>query len=233
MLTETQRKAFVSSLKEYRKRYLLKKYSELDESDTRLMINYFLTDVLGYKELEEIKTEYAIKGRYADYVIQLDKNQHIIVEVKAIQIDLSEKHIRQALDYAANEGINWVLLTNGRQYNLYRVIFSKPMKNKLIFSFDLNDINELKISFESFEYLTRKCVAKGDLERFWKRFQAGEPKNLCKYFYKPEVVKFLKRSLKKEANLNFSEEDIFDAIHFIITNKIDYKQPRFYRKTSK
>ena len=105
MLTEAQRKIFLNELKNYRKKYLVEKYFKLDESATRLMINSFLTDVLGYAELDEIKTEYTIKSTYADYVIQLDKKQHIVVEVKAIQIDLSENHIRQALGYAANEGI--------------------------------------------------------------------------------------------------------------------------------
>ena len=48
------------------------------------MINSFLTDVLNYAELDDIKTEFSIKGTYADYVIQLDKKRQIVIEVKAI-----------------------------------------------------------------------------------------------------------------------------------------------------
>lgn len=227
MLTTKQRAAFLQNLKAYKRKYIIKKYADLDESATRLMINSFLIEVLGYKELEQIKTEYSINGTYADYVIQLDKKQHIVVEVKAIQINISEKHIRQAIGYAANEGINWVLLTNGRSFSLFRVIFGKPIRYKEIFTYDLNDLSDFKSSMIYFEYLTVKCVKSGELEKFWKRFIATEPVNLSKYLYKPEIVRFLKRSLKRDAKLNFSEERIFDSIHEIIINPIESRKPKF------
>ena len=72
MISDTQKSKLLSKLKSYRKRYLLeKKYTELDESATRIMVNNLLIDILGYKELEEVKTEYVIKGTYADYVVQV------------------------------------------------------------------------------------------------------------------------------------------------------------------
>ncbi len=227
MLTETQRKIFVTQLKNYKKKYLVDKYFELDESATRLMINSFLSNVLGYAELDEVKTEYTIKGTYADYVIQLDKKQHIVIEVKAIQINLSENHIRQALGYAANEGIDWVLLTNGKQWMLFRVLFEKPIKNILVFNFDLSIEESYKKAIVALEYLTKKCVEKGDLEQYWERYIVIEPKNLCKYLYEPETIKLLKRMLKKEVGINFSEEDLFEAIHKIVITKIDKEKPKF------
>ena len=38
---------------------------------------------------------------------------HYLIEVKAIGSDLKENHVKQAVDYAANEGVDWVLLTTG------------------------------------------------------------------------------------------------------------------------
>jgi len=227
MSTQTQKNKFLRDLKEYKKKYLVKQYLELDESATRLMINYFLTDVLGYKELEEIKTEYAIKGTYADYVIQLERKKHLVVEVKAIQIDLSENHLRQAVSYAANEAIDWVLLTNGRQMQLYKVIFGKPISIKKVGDFDLKDEAQLKQAAVLLIMLTKREMLKKSLEHFWKHFQALEPKHLCKFLYSTEVVRFLKRTLKNKAGLNFSEEDIFDSIHQIIVTKISSSKPRF------
>ncbi len=229
MLTEIQRKKLHTRIKDYKKKYLLKKHSELDESGTRIMINAFLTSVLEYEELEEIKTEYAIRGTYADYVIQLGNVQHVIVEVKAIQLSLSDKHIRQAVNYGANEGISWVLLTNGQCFNLYRVIIDKKVSHKEIFSIDLNDTKGLKNSSLYFQYLTKRCVSKGDLEKYWKKFLAVEPQNLCKYLYKKEIVNFLRRSIKKDQGLSFSEDDILDSVHNIITTKIESIKPRSVR----
>ena len=227
MLTELQRKLFVSELKKFKRKYLKEKYFEMHESDTRLMINSFLVDVLGYAELDEIKTEQAIKGTYADYVIQIDKTRHFIIEVKAIQLKLSEKHIRQALHYASDEGIDWVLLTNGREWLLFRVLFEKPIRSQLVFSIDLSDAIDFKKAPKFFEYLTRKCVARGDLESYWKRFVNIEPNNFCKFLYEPDVIRLLKNKLKKKSGINFTEEDLFDAIHKTIITKITIDKPKF------
>ncbi len=226
MYLEKEKSKLYKKLNDYKKRYLREQYAELDESATRLMVNNFLIDVLGYVELEEIRTEYRIKGEYADYVIQLAKKKHFVVEVKAIQIDLTENHLRQALNYAANEGIDWVLLTNGRQIQLHKVIFAKPIDNKRIFNFNLMDLKELKKSVEFLVYLTKKAVIKNELDKFWKRFSALEPTDLSKNFYSIEIVRFLKRILKKNTGLLFGDDDILDSINKIITTKIDSIKPK-------
>lgn len=226
MPTPIQLKQFHDNLKAYRKRYLRKKYYELNESATRLMVNSLLTDVLGYTELEEIKTEYRIKGEYADYVIQLGRKKHFVVEVKAIQLDLSEKHLRQSINYAANEGIDWVLLTNGKQIDLYRVIFGKPINTKKVFGFDLTDQKQFNQSVDLLYYLSKKSVMRNELEHFWKRFQTLEPSALCKNLYAIEVVRFLRRTLKNKTGLLFSELDILDSIHQIVTTKIESVKPK-------
>lgn len=226
MFTKHQVEVFHKKLKEYKKRYHKKCYAELDESATRIMVNNLLTEVLGYTELEEIKTEHRIRGEYADYVIQLARKKHFIVEVKAVQLDLSEKHLRQSVSYAANEGIDWIILTNGWQIELYKVIFAKPIKSQKVFSFDLGDAGEFKEATNLLIYLTKKSVSKNELNQFWHRFEALEPNNLYKNLYAIEVVRFLKKVLKNKTGLLFNEDDILDSIHQIIIRKIDSSKPK-------
>ena len=76
MATNNQLAAIKENLKTYKRKYLRKEFSSVDESATRIMINYFLTEILGYRELEEIKTEYRIRQEYADYVVQLKRKKH-------------------------------------------------------------------------------------------------------------------------------------------------------------
>ena len=226
MPTQHQIDQLNRKLKDFKRKYLRKAYSDLDESATRLMVNSLLTEVLGYTELEDIKTEYRIRGEYADYVIQLARKKHFVVEVKAIQLDLNEKHLRQSINYAANEGIDWVVLTNGKQIELYRVLFKKPIESRKVFSFDLSDTKELKDAAGFLVYLTKKSVLKNELEDFWKRFEALEPNMLCKNLYAIEVVRFLKKVLRKKGGLSFCEDDILSSIHEIITRKIDSNKPK-------
>lgn len=217
---------FSTKLKEYKKRYLHKRYSELDESATRLMVNSLLTEVLGYTELEDIKTEYQIRGEYADYVIQLARKKHFVVEVKAVQLDLNEKHLRQSISYAANEGIDWIILTNGWQIEVYKMIFSKPINTKLLFKLNLNDPIDFKKAPQSLILLSKRSILNNELNNFWHRFDALESHNLAKNLYSVEAIRLLKRMLKNKTNLTFSENDILDSVHQIITTKIDLVKPK-------
>ncbi len=231
--TQAQITQFSNKLKEYKKRYLQKRYGELDESATRIMVNSLLTEVLGYTELEEIKTEYQIRGEYADYVIQLARKKHFVVEVKAVQLDLSEKHLRQSIAYAANEGIDWIILTNGWQVEVYRMIFAKPIATKQVFKFNLNDTTDFKNACQLLILLTKKSVLKNDLNDFWHRFDALEPSNLAKNLYSIEVIRFLKKILKNKTGLTFDEQDILNSVHQIITTKGESVKPKNPIETNK
>ena len=217
MATEHQVKQLEKSLREYRKKYLTRKQNlELDESATRLMVNYFLTDVLDYVELDDIKTEYNIRGEYADYVIQLARKKHIVIEVKSIQLDLNDRHLRQSLSYAANEGIDWILLFNGRQIKLYRVLFGKPISHHEVFDYDLADLSQLKRAAENIVFLRKKSVEKGELSTYWKRFDALTSASLVKTVFTEDVIKSIRLKIKKNSGITFNQEDVADAVYELI-----------------
>lgn len=223
MATTAQIKNTETKLREYRKKYLRKEFADVDESATRIMINSLLCDVLGYEELEEIKTEYRIRGTYADYVIQTNRKKQFIIEVKSIQLDLSEKHLRQSVNYAANEGIDWVLLTNGRSVELYKVLFEKPISHTLIFSYDLSNLSTIKQAAEFVAYLTKKSVTKGELDDLWLRQCALAPEEVARILFSEEVIKLLRREIKKKTKIHFQTEELQSALYEVITEKVDTK----------
>lgn len=214
MATENQRAQLEKRIREYRKKNLKK--SDYNESATRIYVNEFLQDVLGYTFDEEIKTEYAIKGEYADYVIQLKRKKNFVVEVKAMSIDLSEKHLRQAQNYAANEGIDWILLFNGRQIQLYRLLFTKPIRNQLIVDLDLGDISQMRKASEQLLPLTKHAVERGELEDYWRRVDALTPTSLLKTIYTEDVIRAIRLKVKKQSGISFSQEEILEAVHQLI-----------------
>lgn len=231
MLTEYQIKEVEKSLRNYRRKYLVKKQNlELDESATRLMANFFLTSVLGYKEIEDIKTEYSIRGEYADYVIQINRKKHIVIEVKSIQLDLNERHFRQSLSYAANEGIDWIILFNGRQIHLYRVLFNKPISYHLVFKYDLSDLSGLKKIAKEIAVLSKKNVEKDGLDDYWKRFDALTPMSLVKILYTENCIRAIRLKIKKTSGLNFSQLDVLNALHGLVIHECsDAIKPKFLK----
>lgn len=226
MATDKQLHDLRELLKNYKKKYLRKEFINLNEADTRIMTNSFLTEILGYRELEEIKTEYRIKSEYADYVIQLKRKKHFVVEVKSIELDINEKHLRQSLAYAANEGIDWILLLNGREVQLYRVNFAKPISTTLIFKVDLLNADDFKKAPELFWNLTKKAVERKELETFWKRTNALEPANLAKLVYSEEIVRRLRNDLKEETGIYFQMEDVAASLCQIISEEVQFPKPR-------
>lgn len=220
MPTQFQVKQIEKALREYRKKYLTnKKNLEVDESATRLMVNHFLTQVLGYAEISEIRTEYNIRGEYADYVIQLARKKHIVIEVKSIQIDLNDRHLRQSLSYAANEGIDWIMLFNGRQIQLYRVIFGKPISHHQVFDYDLVDLSVLRRAATEIANISKKAVVKGDLEIYWKRFDALMPRNLASVLSAGEVIRSIRLKIKKNTGINFDQGDILLALNRLVSKE--------------
>lgn len=230
MATERQLAQFKEKLKIYKRRYLRKELASVDESATRIMVNYFLTDVMGFKELEEIKTEYRIKSEYADYVIQLKRKKHFVVEVKSMELDLNDRHLRQSLSYAANEGIDWILLTNGRQIQLYRVNFGKPISTTLIYKLDLLDADDFKKACADLWYLTKKAVEKNELEDFWKRTNALVPENLAKLVYSEEIVKRLRSDLKTQTGIYFQLDDVAASLFELIAKSTPQLKPKLKSK---
>jgi hypothetical protein len=231
MATDNQLKQLTEKLKDYKHKYLRKEFSKLDEADTRIMVNHFLHEILGYKELEEIRTEYRIRNEYADYVIQLQRKKHFVVEVKAIDIDINEHHLRQSLSYAANEGIDWILLMNGREVQLYRVNFGKPITTTLIYKVNLLDSEDFKKAPEQIWYLTKAAVGHGELESFSKRSDALKLEYLGKVLYCEDVVRRLRIELKYETDIYFQLDDVADALFELITQTVEIR-PRL-RKSRK
>lgn len=230
MATEYQIDQTFKELKAYKSKYLKKSFLDLDESGTRIMINSFLTQVLGYKELDEIKTEYSIRGEYADYVIQTARKKQFIVEVKSIQLDISDKHLRQSLSYAANEGIDWILLTNGRQIQIYRVLFEKPIKTKSVLDFDLTTLTngDLRKVAEKLVVFTKGRILKNEHELLWQKLTALDPHNISKIIYCEDVLKIMRRELKKSTGMYFNDVSIKDALLKLIqrpseTEKLKYR----------
>ena len=227
MLTKSKQRQLLSALKEYHRQYLKKLNPELDESGTRLMINSFLTEVLGYEPIEDVKTEYMIRGTYADYVVKIKKVQHFLVEVKALGIELSEKHLRQAINYGANEGIEWVLLTNGKQLDFYKIFFGKPINGKKVFSIDLGDYSKLKQNTETIQYLHKRSVIAKGLEHLWNKCMALDPRTVAGLLHNKPILNFIKRALKKRYKHNFTDEEVGRSIDRIIFEQIqleDIKQ---------
>lgn len=131
----------VAGLKKFQPVLALAKSRDVNESDTVTILNDLLAEVFGYAKYFEITSEFAIRGTYCDLAIKLDGKVAVLIEAKAIGSELKDAHVKQAIDYASNQGVDWVVLTNAVHWRIYRVIFGKPIDQELVCEFDLLSLN--------------------------------------------------------------------------------------------
>lgn len=148
------------------------KARDVNESDTVTIITDMLSTICGYDKYTEITSEYAIRGTYCDLAIKAgDDKPTFLIEVKAINIPLKEPHLRQAINYAATEGIEWVMLTNGDHWQAHRVIFGKPIKTEVAFDFSFSDTTKLPLLTEFFFLISKEGVSKSAIATFHEECQ--------------------------------------------------------------
>jgi len=117
---------------------------DVSEADTVTIVKDILAEVLGYDKYSEVTSEHLIRATYCDLAVKLSGKLAWLIEVKAAGMDLKDQHIKQAVDYAANQGCEWVGLTNGVRWCVYRVTFAKPISHALVADVDLSLLNPRK-----------------------------------------------------------------------------------------
>lgn len=117
---------------------------DVNEADTVTIVKDMLASVFGYDKYSEVTSEHAIRGSYCDLATKVDGRVATLIEVKAIGLELKDQHVKQAVDYAANQGVDWVLLTNGIIWRVFRIQFTKPISQELVV-----DLDFLKLSPKS------------------------------------------------------------------------------------
>lgn len=203
-----------ASLRRYQKVLESARARDVNESDTCVILTDFLADVLGYDKYTEITTEFAIRSTFCDLAIKIGGRVQYLIEVKSAGTDLRENHLRQAIDYAANQGIEWVLLTNGVVWQAHRVRFEQPIANDLVFSIDLLDPeSKPAATLEKLYLISRESAGGAEISQYWQRKEATSRYVLAQLLLDTSVLSGVRRQLRKQfPGLNISEEAIAELM---------------------
>lgn len=131
----------VAGIKQFQPILASAKQRDVGEADTVTIVKDMLADVFGYDKYSEVTSEFSIRGTFCDLATKVDGAVQTLIEVKAVGTELKEAHTKQAIDYAANQGVDWVLLTNGVCWRVYRVFFSKPIGQELVVDLDFASLS--------------------------------------------------------------------------------------------
>ncbi len=207
-----------SALKQFAPVLQAQRDRDVSEADTVTLVKDLMSAMLGYDKYAELTSEHAIRGTYCDLAVKLDGKLRLLVEVKAIGIQLTDRHAKQAVDYAANQGVDWVVLTNAVQWRLYRIVFAKPIDAKLACEFDLLTVSpRSQDELEKLYLLSREGFQRSALQEYTERQAATSRFLLASLLVNDDdIVATIRRELRRVTEMLVDP----DAIRQVLRHEV-------------
>lgn len=195
---------------------------DVNESDTVLILTDVLADVLGYDKYTEITSEQAIRGTYCDLAVRVGGAIQYLIEAKAIGLTLKESHLRQAVNYGANQGIPWVVLTNGITWEIYRVKFERPVDYEMVATFNFLELDPRSAEQQSVLFLLcREGCEKSAIERFHEHLLAVNRFMVGAILQSDDALKLVRRELRRVApDAKVSVEEIRNLLPEVLKRDV-------------
>lgn len=116
------------------------KADDAGESDTKKVVAFCLFEIFGHRSTPEAASHNGDSEAFIDLSINA-LGLPFLLETRAIGLNLNDEHLNQAVSRAHKKSLDWVVITNGQTWKVYKVIFSKPIDQFLIAEIDLLAIN--------------------------------------------------------------------------------------------
>ncbi|MGV8910455.1 MAG: type I restriction enzyme HsdR N-terminal domain-containing protein [Propionicimonas sp.] len=181
---------------------------DANEGDTRLLVTDFLCEGLGYDKYLDLTTEYQVKGEFADYGIRLDKQLVAFIEVKRCAQKLGIRHLRQVQMYAVNEGVEWMMLTNGQVWQVWHMTPGLPVVMDMALEVDLLGEGGPAAKGDAMFYLSKDSLKRRLLDDLWKARAATSPKSLAMSVLSEPVIDAMRKELRKRTGYSAESTDI-------------------------
>jgi hypothetical protein len=185
---------------------------DANEGDTRLLVTDFLCDGLGYDKYEDLTTEYQVKGEFADYGVRIAKQLVAFIEVKRCTTKLTVRHLRQVEMYAVNEGVEWMILTNGQVWQVWHLSPGMPVVLDLALEVDLLGEGGPAQKADSLFYLSKEAFRRRSIDELWKVKAATSAKSLAGVITSDAVLEQIRKELRRQTGHNTETAELRELI---------------------
>lgn len=198
---------------------------DVSEADTVTLVKDILAEVFGYDKYSELTSEHQIRGTFCDLAVETDGVIRFLIEVKSAGSTLNESHLRQAVNYGAHKGIEWIVLTNAVEWRFYRVKFAQPLDWDEVVRICLPDINQRsEDDLEKLFLLAREGLAADAISAFHQQSQLFNAFTVAQIAMSESIVNLVRRELRKAfPDLKVDAEDVEEMLrtHVIKRELVD------------
>jgi hypothetical protein len=185
---------------------------DANEGDTRLLVTDFLCDGLGYDKYEDLTTEYQVKGEFADYGVRIARQLVAFIEVKRAATKLGAKHLRQVEMYAVNEGVEWMILTNGQVWQAWHLTAGLPVVLDLALDVDLLGEGGPTHKADALFPLSKEGFKHRVIDELWRVKAATSAKSIGAAIISDTVIEQIRKELRRQTSHNMDPAELKDLI---------------------
>lgn len=185
---------------------------DANEGDTRLLVTDFLCEGLGYDKYEDLTTEYQVKGEFADYGVRIAKQLVAFIEVKRCTTRLSPRHLRQVEMYAVNEGVEWIILTNGQVWQVWHLTAGLPVVVDPALEVDLLGEGGPAHKADTLFYLSKEAFRHHLIDDLWQVKAATSAKSLAAVITSDAVISQIRKELRRQTGHTADPEELTELI---------------------
>ncbi|MDB9233346.1 type I restriction enzyme HsdR N-terminal domain-containing protein [Halorubrum ezzemoulense] len=164
-------------LSEYAERSsgLIEDSPQMDEENTKRKLIEPLIDLLGWDILSSaVELEYSVQmgstTKRVDYALKMEGTPVVFVEAKGCDTPLEQSHEEQLKSYMRQVGVDWGLLSNGREFKIFRHHVSSNRVNLISLSeFDVEDVPDNEHPLKA---LSRESIDSGESRQIAEKIEA-------------------------------------------------------------
>lgn len=203
------------NLKTYQAIVEAQRIRDVSEADTVTVVKDILADIFGYDKYAELTSEHQIRGTFCDLAVKVDGKVRLLIEVKSAALDLTENHLRQTLNYGANLGVEWLVLTNGSEWQLHKVVFGQPVGREEVAKINLHTLSAQKADdLQLLFLLAREGMVSDAMNSFHQRSQLLNKYMIAQMLLGESVVTLARRELRRLfPELKVTPEQVYELLH--------------------
>jgi hypothetical protein len=207
-----------ANLKRYQKIGEAQKVADVAEADTVTLVKDMMADIFGYDKYAELTSELQIRGTYCDLAVKIDAKLKLLIEVKSAGTELNNNHLKQAVDYGAHKAILWVILTNGLEWRLVKILLAGQINYEVVARFNILEVNPKKDDdLQSMFLVAREGVLIDAMDAYHLHSQILNRYMVSEFMRSEAVVGTIRREFKRL----FPEAKITpEAISDIMMNEV-------------
>lgn len=164
-------------LSEYTERSscLIEDSPQMDEENTKRKIVEPLIDLLEWEILSsDVELEYSVQmgsgTKKVDYALKREGTPVVFVEAKGCDTPLEQSHENQLKSYMRQVGVDWGLLTNGREFEIFRRDVSSNRPNEIsLAEFPIEDVPD---NGHPVKALSRPSIESGESRQIAEKIEA-------------------------------------------------------------